>query len=379
MPGPLPKYPIQLTSEQAGHLQQLSTCYTAPFAEVQRARILLLAHQHPTWCNAEIARRVGCCVNSVKRWRQRWQQTSSVRAAPRAGTRRTFTALQRAQLTALACSAPRAHGKPWSRWSGEKLAQVAVEQQIVEHISPGTIRTWLRADKIKPWRYHSWQHSTDPQFVDKATPVLDLYQHAPELAAQGEAVVCSDEKTSIQARQRVSATQAAAPGSPVHVADRYKRMGAVQLFCALIVASGLTFARTYRGKKFADFKAFLLELFQSALCAGLKVVHLILDNGSTHAPKQLGAWIASLALSFEVRIYWLPTHASWLDQVEIIFSKVQRDVLTPNDFPSMLAMEKQLTHYFDALNRHPKPIQWTYTKTQLIAKFGISQPAELAA
>ena len=80
-----------------------------------------------------------------------------------------------------------------------------------------------------------------------------------------------------------------------------------------------------------------------------------------------------------VRISWLPTHASGLDQVELIFSKVQRDVLTPNDFPSTLALEKQLKTYFAALNRHPKPMQWTYTKTKLLAKFGTSQPAELAA
>jgi hypothetical protein len=140
------------------------------------------------------------------------------------------------------------------------------------------------------------------------------------------------------------------------------------------------YKRTRSGRKFADFKAFLLELFQSALCVGLQGVHLILDNGSTHAPKQLGPWIASLALSFEVRIDWLPTHASWLDQVEIIFSKVQRAVLTPNDFPSTLALEKQLKTYFeDEINRHPKPMQWTYTKTKMLAKFGTSQPVELAA
>ena len=379
MPGPLPKYPIQLTPEQEVHLHHLSTCYTAPFAEVQRARLLLLAHQHPAWGNAEIARCVGCCVNTVKRWRQRWQVTDCLHDTARPGHQRTFTPLERAQITALACSTPRAYGKPWRRWSGEKLAQVAVEQQIVTRISPGTIRTWLRQDKIKPWRYHSWQHSTDPQFVEKAAPVLDLYQHAQALAAQGEVGVCSDEKTSIQARQRVSPTKAAAPALPVHVADRYKRMGAVQLFCALIVASGVTFARTRTGRKFADFKAFLLELFRSALCVGLTVVHLILDNGSTHAPKQLGTWIASLNLSFAVKIYWLPTHASWLDQVEIIFSKVQRDVLTPNDFPSTQALEKDLKHYFDELNSHPKPIQWTYTKTKLVAKFGTPQPVKLAA
>jgi hypothetical protein len=379
MPGPLPKYPIQLSPEQEKHLQQLSSSYTASFADVQRARILLLAHQHPTWRNVESARQVGCCGQTVTRWRQRWHVTDCQRDAPRTGTPRTFTPLQRAQIIALACSAPRAYGKPWPRWSGEKLVHVAVEQQIVAHIAPGTIRAWLRADKIKPWRYHSWQRSTDPHFVDKAGPVLDLYAHAQPLAAQGEAVVCSDEKTSIQARQRVSATKAAASGYPVYVADRYKRMGAVQLFCALMVASGVTFARTRASKTFADFKTFLLELFQSALCAGLKVVHLILDNGSTHAPKQLGPWIASLELAFDVRLYWLPTHASWLDQVEIIFSKVQRDVLTPNDFPSTLALEKQLRTYFDELNRHPKPIQWTYTKTKLLAKFGVPQPAELAA
>ena len=379
MPGPLPKYAITLTAAQAMHLQPLSACSTAPFAEGQRARILLLAHQHPAWRNADIARQVGCAVNTVKRWRQRWQTTAVQPDAPRPGGTRTITPLPRAQITALACSAPREYGKPWRRWSGEKLAQVAVEQQIVTRISPGTIRTWLRQDKIKPWRYHLWQHSTEPQFVAKAAPVLDLYPQAQALAEQGEAVVCSDEKTSIQARQRVSATKAAAPSLPVHVADRYKRMGAVQLFCALVVASGVTFARTRAGKKFTDFKAFLLELLQSALCAGLTVVHLILDNASTHAPQQLGTWIASLDLSFAVKIYWLPTHASWLDQVEIIFSKVQRDVLTPNDFPSTLALEKDLQHYFADLNGHPQPIQWTYTKTKLMAKFGTPQSAKLAA
>jgi transposase len=152
MPGPLPTYPIQLTSEQEGHLQHLSPCYTAPCAEVERARILLLAYPHPPWWNAEIARRVGCCVKTVKRWRQRWQMTDCVHDTPRPGRQRTFTPLERAQITALACSTPRTYGTPWRRWSGEKRAQVAVEPQSVTRISPGTIRTWLRQDKIKPWR-----------------------------------------------------------------------------------------------------------------------------------------------------------------------------------------------------------------------------------
>ena len=378
MPGPRPKYAITLTREQEARLQHLSTCYMAPFATVQRAQIVLRAHRHPEWQNAFIAQQVGCHVNTVKRWRQRGPSTDSLRDAPRAGTRHTFTPLQRAQVVALACSAPRQYGKPWQRWSGEKLAQVAVEEHLVATIAPGTIRRWLRADKIKPWRYHSWPHSTDPQFVEKAGPVLDLYAQAPTRQAHGELTVCADEKTSIQARQRVTPTKAAAPGEVLQVADRYKRMGALQLFCARVVASGLTFAPTRTTKKFVDFKAFLQAFFQSTLGTGVKVLHLILDNGPTHAPKQLGAWLAALELPFEVRLYWLPKYASWLDQVESIFSKVQRDLLTPNDFPSLVALERDLTAYFAELNTHPKPIKWTYTKTKLLAKFE-EPPLQLAA
>lgn len=379
MPGPRPKYPIELSATQVAELTHLSLSYTAPYAEVQRARIVLLAHQAPTWSNTQIARTVGCARDTVKEWRRRWQQQGTLQAIARAGASRHFPALVRARIVALACSKPAAHGKVWKRWSGEKLAQVAMEQGLVATISPGTVRRWLRQDKIKPWRYHSWQHSTDPHFVEKARPVLELYEHAPELASEQQGVCCVDEKTSIQARQRVHETKAAVPGHPVQVADRYRRMGAVQLFCGLLVATGLTFTHCYVRRRFADFKAFLGALFASALCHGLKVLHLILDNGPTHAPKQLAPWIASLELAFEVRLYWLPTYASWLDQVEIIFSKVQRDVLTPNDFPSTAALEHDLEAYFAELNAHPKPIKWTYTKTKLLAKFSLPPPLQLAA
>jgi hypothetical protein len=111
----------------------------------------------------------------------------------------------------------------------------------------------------------------------------------------------------------------------------------------------------------------------------VKVLQLILDNGPTHAPTQLGTWLASLELSFEVRLYWLPKYARWLDQVESIFSKVPRDVLTPNDFPSIVALERNLQAYFTELKEHPNPIQWTYTKTKLLAKFGAPPPMQLAA
>src|SRR6185312_49607 len=94
MPGPRPKYAITLAAEQEVRLVHLSTCYLAPFAIVQRAQIVLLAARHPDWSNAAIAQRLGCSVTTVKRWRQRWQETDSWRDAPRVGTRRIFTPLQ---------------------------------------------------------------------------------------------------------------------------------------------------------------------------------------------------------------------------------------------------------------------------------------------
>jgi len=367
MPRSTPKYQIELTPEQVMSLTKLSCNYTAPFAAVQRARLLLLAHAGVT--NAEIARRVGCSTQTVRNWRRRWPHRQNVLDAARSGAPRGFSATERAAITALACSAPRQHQHPWQRWSGEKLAQVARTEQLVESIAPSTVRRWLRAEKIKPWRYHSWQKSTAPEFVAKAGPVLELYETAQADAAAGVLTICADEKPSIQARQRVDATLPAISGRPPRVADRYKRMGALQLFCALAVALGLTFTRTFTRKCFAQFKEFLLGLFASALCQGIKVLNLILDNGPTHAPKQLGDWIASLELQFEVHIFWLPKYASWLDQVEIIFSKVQRDLLQPNDFPSTQALERDLAAYFAELNQHPKPVQWTYTKAKMLTKF----------
>ena len=246
-------------------------------------------------------------------------------------------------------------------------------------ISAGTIRRWLSQDKIKPWRYHSWQKSTDPCFVEKAGPVLDLYETAQELSQQGHAVICVDEKTSIQARKPLNETRPAIPNHPVQISDRYERKGALQLFCALMVATGTTFARCFDNRCFVDFQMFLSKLFNSQMCKGLKFVHLILDNGTTHAPKQLAKWIASLRLSFKVKIHWLPTHASWLDQVEIIFSKLQRDVLTPCYFQDKIDLEMQLMDYFEDLNQNHKPIQWSYTKAKMLEKFDSQNKQKLAA
>jgi hypothetical protein len=278
--------------------------------------------------------------------------------------------LVRARIIALACTLPKAWGKPLSRWSCRALAELAKAKRIVSRISVSTIGRWLRTDHIKPWQFRSWQQPTDPRFLEKAIPILRLYEGARELASVGHIVVCADEKTSLQARKAVGGTRPARPGRPVLIGDRYQRKGAIQLFTALLVHTGETLARCFDRKRFREeFQPFLQMIFGSLWCKKIRVLHLILDNGSTHAPKQVKKWIKCLGLPFRVKIHWLPIHASWLDQVEIVFSQVQRYVLTPNDFQGTDEIEDILMRHFKERNRHPKPVRWTYTVENLKAKF----------
>lgn len=222
----------------------------------------------------------------------------------------------RAQVTALACTLPRDSGKPLSRWSATELGRAVIQRRIVRSISGSTIKRWLTADRIKPWQYHSWQRPTDPRFLERAIPILTLYERAQALARTGHIVVCADEKTSIQARRACGQTTPARSGQPLHLPDRYQRQGAVQLFGALLVHTGETLARCFERKRFREFQVFLRMLFGSVWCRSIRSLHLILDNGSTHGPLRLPTWIRTLDLPFTVRLHWLPVNASWLDRVQ---------------------------------------------------------------
>ena len=264
---------------------------------------------------------------------------------------------------------PRESGRPLSRWSAAEIVRTALAKRIVPAISPSTIKRWLREDRIKPWQHRSWQRPTDPRFLQKATVVLRLYEQAHALVEQGTIVVCADEKTCIQALQVTGGVLAAGTGKPLRVGARYKRQGILNLFTALLVHQGETLARCFERKRFVDFQEFCRMLFSSLWCPKIRLMHLILDNGPTHAPKQIKPWVRSLRLPFRVRIHWLPINASWLDQVELVFSTLQRHVLTPQHFQNRTELEERMLHYLAERNRHPTPIEWSYTATKLRKHF----------
>jgi hypothetical protein len=264
---------------------------------------------------------------------------------------------------------------PVARWSCAELATHLATLGLVVQVATSTIWRWLKAEGLKPWRYHLWQHSQDPHFLVRATAVLALYQQAVALLGQGIWVVCADEKTSIQARRGVQPPKPPVADHPLHTAARYARQGALQLFAALSVADGMVYGCCRQRKCFVDFQAFLLEVIvPEATRRGVSQIRLILDHGPTHAPKQLQAWLAQQQQRqqwpFTIEVVWLPTYASWLDQIEIWFSILQRKVLTPNHFANLDLLSQRILGFIAHYDRAAKPMRWSYTVDKLTAKFG---------
>src|SRR6202165_3022250 len=295
---------------------------------------------------------------------------------PVVGRRGIFPPLVRAQVSAIACSLPRQCQVPLSRWSRAELARRVAQNPSLPPISASTVGRWLKAERLRPWRYHAWQHIHDPvAFLQRARPVLQAYGQARALLQEGTWLVTLDEKTSIQAREGEQPPRPACPGKPMLHESRYHRRGARHLFAGLSVADGQVYGTCRLRNCFVDFQAFVQqEIIPEALRRKVQTVIFILDNGTTHAPKQLEGWLQEQELAGQKQLHfqvlWLPPNASWLDQIEIWFSVLQRKHLQPNHFVSTTALETSLREYIAYYNHTAKPINWTYTVAKLEQKLG---------
>ncbi len=199
MRGPKPNNPIYLVENEIRELRQLVKGRNSPQVKVMRARIVLDAHEHSEWSNQQIAADVGCTDRAVRKWRRRWNESKSLDDLPRPGAPKRFSPEVRVQATALACSLPKEKQAVLSRWSLSEIVKHLLGLQIASAISTSTVWRWFQADKLKPWRFHNWQHILDPQkFLERARPVLEVYENAAALLQKGIWAVCVDEKTSIQ-------------------------------------------------------------------------------------------------------------------------------------------------------------------------------------
>jgi len=269
------------------------------------------------------------------------------------------------QVKALACELPCDSGLPLSRFSSEDIATEAISRGIVAQISGATVWRWLNEDAIKPWRYRSWIFPRDPHFEEKAGRVLDLYHDIWDhnQLKSNEFVISADEKTSIQVRDRKHDTLPPMAGNPMKVEYEYRRGGSLNYIAAMDINNAKIFGRCEAKTGIRPFDLLVEDVMSQEPYCSARRVFWIVDNGSSHRGQSS---IDRIKTKWpNVLLVHLPIHASWLNQIEIYFSIVQRKVLTPNDFSSLAELEEALINFQDRYEKIAKPFEWKYTKNDL--------------
>jgi hypothetical protein len=283
-----------------------------------------------------------------------------------AGASPFFPPRDQAIVKAIACEAVSETKLPLSRLSTSDLAARAATA-LGRPISPSTVWRILDADTIKPWRYEYWIFPRDPQFAEKAGRVLDLYAGSWEGKPLGrrDYIISSDEKTSIQARIRCHKTLPTAPRRPMRVESEYGRGGALQYLAAWDVRRGRVMGRCEAQTGIESFGRLVEQLMRTEPYRSANRVFWVVDNGSSHRG-QTAVQRLRKAYRKAVLVH-TPVHASWLNQVEIYFSIIQRKVLTPNDFANLEEVEQRLLLYEELSNREPRPFDWKFDRAALQA------------
>ena len=332
-----------------------------------RARIVLAAAGGAA--NTEIAAEVGVHVDTVRKWRRRFAAAGlpGLDDLPRSGRRRVFTPVQVAEVKALACTLPAETGAPLSRWSSADLATEAITRGLVETISPATVRRWLTADAIKPWQHRSWIFPRDPDFQTKAARVLDLYARRWQGHPLGpdDYVISADEKSQLQALARRHRGRPPRPGRTRRVEFEYRRGGTLAYFAAYDVHRAHVLGQIAPKTGIEPFTDLVAEVMNTEPYASARRVFWVVDNGSSHnghrsIERMQTAWPTATLVH-------LPVHASWLNQVEIYFSILQRKAVSPNDFTDLDELSERIIGFQDRYNATATPFDWTYTRDDLNA------------
>lgn len=358
-------YVVALNAVERSALETISRAASAPYRQVVRARIVLAAAEGT--CNAAIADLVNIHVDTVRKWRHRFCEKgiSGLTDLPRSGRPRHFPAHVVAQVKALACELPATSGVTLARWSCPELAREVVGRGITAAVSASTIRRWLADDALKPWQHRSWICPRDPYFALKAGRVLDLYERRWDGQKLGddEFVISADEKPGVQARSRIHPSRPPGPARPMRVENEYRRHGTLAYLAAYDVHHARVIGRCETTTGIKPFTKLVEQVMTTQPYATAKRVFWVVDNGASHRN-----WAAAKRLrdAFpNTEMVHLPVHASWLNQIEIYFSVLQRKLLTPDDFPDLDTLTDQLLAFETRYNTTAAPFDWRFTRTDL--------------
>jgi transposase len=363
---PLRAVQVVLSASERKTLKKRVRGAKTPRRDWVRAQVILLAARG--WRSARIAAELRCGQDTVRKWRGRFaaEGLDGLADRPRSGRPRRISEADRAAVVALACQLPAETGVPLSRWTGPELRREAEERGLVQvAVSESSLLRILAENPVKPWRYQSWITPRDPAFEAKASVILDLYQgfYQGRPLNPGDRVLSVDAKPSIQARRRVQPVRPAAPGRVMRVEHEYERGGALALLACYDVHAGTVSATTPKTTGIAPFMDLIGQVMEKPEYKNAPRVFVIVDNGSDHRG-QAAADRLRRAHPNAIMIH-TPVHASWLNQVEIFFSVIQKKVISPNDFSSLEKLSQTLLAFIERYNRTAKPFNWKYTADDL--------------
>lgn len=335
-----PPTPISLTDEQRATLERWVRQPTTEQRLVLRARMILLLDQGKS--NEAIGRQLDVRAATVSRWRTRFAKRGieGLHDEPRTGPRRKYSSDTERRVLDLLDEPP---PKGYAQWNGRLVASALGD------VSADQVWRILREHKISLQRQRSWCVSTDPEFAAKAADVVGLYLNPPENAL----VLCVDEKPAIQALERAQGWLRLPNGRALSgFSHEYKRHGTSTLFAALNVATGQVKTSHFKRRRRPDFLRFMNDVIADYPD---QEIHVILDNLNTHKPKD-DRW---LRRHKNVHFHFTPTRASWLNQIEIWFSILQRSALRKKSFTSPQQLRKAIDDFVEVYSETAAPFEWT--------------------
>jgi transposase len=340
---PFTAAPITLSAQERAELEEISKSRTLPAGDVFRARLILLLAEGLPYRTIE--ERLDTTAPTIARWRARFVQhrVGGLLEIRHPGQKPSvITPALQARVLAATRQKP-SDGS--THWSCRKLAQhLNVSKDAVQRI-------WHKAG-LKPHRLERYMASADPDFERKAADIIGLYLNPPQHAA----VFCVDEKSAIQALDRLDPVLPMSPGRAERHGFEYYRHGTLSLYAALDVRSGKVHGKTASRHTSDEFVGFLDQVV--AGCKPQQEIHVILDNLSAHKTAKVREFLDAHP---NVHLHFTPTYSSWLNQVEIWFAKIEREVIARGVFTSVRDLARKLMRYIRAYSKTARPFNWKYS------------------
>lgn len=332
---------ISLSKTERMELSRRATSQAGRADDARRARLILLLEAGETW--AQIREKLSCNDSFIDRWSKRFIDERLAGLFSRHAGQEASTLTPELEACILEWTVKR-KPRAATHWSTRKLAgELGVSHMMIA-------RVW-RKHGLKPQRLDGYMTSDDPDFEKKAADIIGFYLHPPQHAA----VFCVDEKTAIQALDRLDPVLPLSPGRAERHGFEYYRHGTLSLYAAFNTKTGEVLGKTESRHTSAEFVAFLTDIVVNQPRG--KEIHVIADNLSAHKTAKVKEFLETHP---NVHLHFTPTYSSWLNQVELWFSKIERDVIARGVFTSVFDLKRKLMRYIREYNKEPKTVKWKY-------------------